>query len=152
MKHPIRNRRNQHGNSVIEFALAFSVLWAAFSGVFQYGYSMYVYNGLQTSVANGAAFASRTNYCADRASDFTTQVQQMVVFGDPTLSSGTSAVPGLTVANVTVTTTPATFPQSITVAITNYAASALFSNFTFTNKPAVTMPYLGNYQPVGSGC
>jgi hypothetical protein len=76
----------------------------------------------------------------------------MVVFGDPTLSSGTSAVPGLTVANVTVTTTPATFPQSITVAITNYAASALFSNFKFTNKPAVTMPYLGNYQPVGSGC
>ncbi len=152
MKRPIRNRRNQRGNGAIEFALGFSVLFACFSGVFQYGYTMYIYNGLQSAVANGGAFASRTNYCADKAADFDTQIQQMVVYGDPTLSSGMNTVPGLTTSNVTITPTPATFPQAITVAITDYTANALFSTFKFTNKPAVTMTYLGNYQPSGSGC
>jgi len=28
----------------------------------------------------------------------------------------------------------------------------LFSNFKFINKPAVTMMYMGNYQPPGAGC
>jgi Flp pilus assembly protein TadG len=147
-----RNRRNQRGNSAVEFALGFSLLWACFSGVFQYGYTMYLYNGLQNAATDGAAYASRLNYCGDKASTFTTNVQQMVVFGDPTLSSGASMVPGLTTANVTVTLTPATFPGSVTVRVTNFAANALFSNFTFTNKPAVTMKYFGSYQPSGSGC
>ena len=152
MKHPIPNRRNQRGNGAIEFALGFSILFACFSGVFQYGYTMYVYNGLQSAVSNGAALASRTNYCADRAADFNTQIQQIVVYGDPTLSSGMNTVPGLTTGNVTITPTPSTFPQAITVAIKDFTANALFSTFKFTNKPAVTMIYLGNYQPSGSGC
>ena len=149
---PNRNRRNQRGNSAVEFALGFSLLWACFSGVFQYGYTMYLYNGLQNAATDGAAYASHLNYCADQASTFTTTVQQMVIYGDPTASSGASTVPGLTSSNVTVTLTPATFPKSVTVSIKDFAASALFSNFTFTNKPAVTMMYLGNYQPAGSGC
>ena len=152
MKHPVRNRRNQRGNGAIEFALGFSALFACFTGVFQYGYTMYIYNALQTAVSSGAAFASRTDYCADKTTEFNTQIKQMVVYGSPTASSGTSTVPLLTTANVTVTATPATFPQSITVAIKDYAANAMFSTFTFTNKPAVTMRYLGNYRPAGSGC
>jgi len=148
MRHPDRNRGNQRGNSAIEFALGFALLWACFSGVFQYGYTMYVYNGLQSAVTDGAAYASRTDYCATKT-DFVTGVQQMVVYGDPTVSSGTSTVPGLTTANVTVTATPATFPQTITVGITNFKANALFSSFTFTNKPAVTMMYLGNFTLAG---
>ena len=76
----------------------------------------------------------------------------MVVYGSPTVSSGTSTVPALTTAKVTVTATPLTFPRSITVAIKDYPANAMFSTFTFTNKPAVTMRYLGNYRPAGSGC
>jgi Flp pilus assembly protein TadG len=152
MTYPNRNRRNQRGNSAVEFALGFSLLWACFSGVFQYGYTMYLYNGLQNAATDGAAYASHLNYCGDKASTFTTNVQQMVVYGDPTASTGGSTVPGLTAANVTVTLTPATFPTSVRVAITDFTASALFSNFKFTNKPAVTMMYLGNYQPPGSGC
>jgi Flp pilus assembly protein TadG len=152
MTYPNRNRRNQRGNSAVEFALGFSLLWACFSGVFQYGYTMYLYNGLQNAATDGAAYASHLNYCGDKASTFTTNVQQMVVYGDPTASTGGSTVPGLTAANVTVTLTPATFPTSVRVAITDFTASALFSNFKFINKPAVTMMYLGNYQPPGSGC
>ena len=146
------NRRNQRGNSAVEFALGFSLLWACFSGVFQYGYTMYLYNALQNAATDGAAYASHLNYCADQPSTFTTNVQQMVVYGDPTVANGGSTVPGLSLANVTVTVTPAAFPASVTVRITDFTASALFSNFKFTNKPAVTMMYMGNYQPAGSGC
>ena len=149
---PNRNRRNQRGNSAVEFALGFSLLWACFSGVFQYGYTMYLYNALQNAATDGAAYASHLNYCADQASNFTTNVQQMVVYGDPTVANGGSTVPGLSLANVTVTLTPATFPAAVTVRITDFTASALFSNFKFTNKPAVTMMYMANYQPPGSGC
>src|SRR5260370_9423449 len=95
MKHPIRSRGNQRGNGAVEFALGFSVLFACFSGVFQYGYTMYVYNALQSAVTDGAAYASRMDYCAAN-SNFTPQVKQMVVYGDPTLASGTATVPGLT--------------------------------------------------------
>jgi Flp pilus assembly protein TadG len=87
MIHP--NRRNQRGNSAIEFGIGFSVLFACFSGVFQYGYTLYLYNALQTAVTDGAA---------------------------------------------------------------NFTVNALFSTFQFTNKPAVTMTFMGNYQPAGSGC
>src|ERR1700675_10916 len=107
MKRSNLNRRNQRGNSAVEFALGFSLLWACFSGVFQYGYTMYLYNALQSAATDGAAYASHLNYCADTASTFTTNVQQMVVYGDPTASSGASTVPGLTTSNVTITLTPA---------------------------------------------
>jgi Flp pilus assembly protein TadG len=149
---PNRNRRNQRGNSAVEFALGFSVLWACFSGVFQYGYTMYLYNGLQNATTDGAAYASHLNYCGDKSSTFTTNIQQMVVYGDPTAATGASTVPGLTISNVTVTITPATFPASVTVSIKDFTANAFFSSFKFTNKPAITMMYLGNYQPPGSGC
>src|SRR5260370_29809297 len=149
MTHP--NRRNQRGNSAIEFRIGFSVLFACFSGVFQYGYTLYLYNALQTAVTDGAAYPVRTDSCASNT-NFNDQVKQMVVYGDPALSSVTSTVPGLLISNVTVTATPATFPRTITVAITNFTVNALFSTFQFTNKPAVTMTLMGNYQPAGSGC
>ncbi len=146
-----RNRPRERGNGAIEFAIGFSLLWACFSGVFQYGYSMYVYNSLQTAVMDGASYASRANYCASN-SNFTNQVKGMVVFGDPAATSGTPTVPGLATSNVTVTITPATFPDTVTVRIVNFSVNAMFQSFTFTNKPVVTLMYLGNYQPAGSGC
>ena len=63
--------------------------------------------------------------------------------------SGTPTVPGLAPGNVSVTTTPATYPTTVTVRITGFTVDALFQSFTFSNKPAVTMMYLGNYQSGG---
>ena len=145
MRNPIRHR-NERGNGAIEFALGFALLWACFSGVFQYGYSMYLYNSLQSAVNAGASYATRATYCADN-SDFNNEVKRMVVYGDPAATSGTPTVPNLAVSNVTVTLTPAAFPDTITVRVVNYTANALFNSFTFSNKPAVTVNYLGNYQP-----
>jgi Flp pilus assembly protein TadG len=142
-----RNRKcGERGNGAIEFALGFTLLWACFSGAFQYGYSMYVYNSLQTAVNSGASYAARATYCAGN-SDFNDQVKRLVVYGDPSAASGTPTVPNLAVSNVTVTLTPAAFPDTVTVRVVNYTANALFTSFTFSNKPAVTVSYLGNYQP-----
>ena len=144
---PNRNRRKQRGNSAVEFALGFSVLWACFSGVFQYGYTMYLYNGLQNATTDGAAYASHLNYCGDKASTFATNVQQMVVYGDPTASSGASTVPGLTMSHVTVTLTAAV-PKSVTVSIKGLRRTALFSDFKFPTSRLLPAMYL-NYQPRG---
>src|SRR5437868_3535149 len=119
MTHLIRNRRGRRGNGAIEFAIGFSMLWACFAGVFQYGYSMFIYNGLQNAITDGAAYASRATICAAN-SNYATQVKQLVVYGDPAVSSGTTTVPGLAVGNVTVTPTPAVFPSTVTVQINNF--------------------------------
>src|SRR5262249_39703357 len=141
-----RNRRRR-GNGAIEFALGFSMLWACFAGAFQYGYSMWIYNSLQTAVTDGATYASRATYCGTRT-DFATQTKNMVIYGKPNPSGGDAPViPILSdVSKVSVTTTPATFPDTVTVRIVNFTVNAGFQSFTFSNKPAVTMVYLGNYQ------
>src|SRR5258707_11043375 len=119
-----RNRSGQRGNGAIEFAIGFSVLWAIFSGVFQYGYSMYVYNALQNAVTDGAAYASRADICATN-STFSNQVQALVIYGDPAATSGPTRVPGLATSNVSVTSTPSTFPTTVTVRITGFTVNAL---------------------------
>ena len=46
------------GNAMLEFALATGILLPAFVGTFQFGYTFYVYNNLDTAVRGGARYAS----------------------------------------------------------------------------------------------
>ncbi len=55
-------RRAERGNAMIEFALSFGLLFAVFSGVFQFGYALYVYNSLESAVRAGARYASQRTY------------------------------------------------------------------------------------------
>ena len=58
-----RSRRsNQRGNTLVEFALSFSLLVPVFLGVYEFGYAFYVYNEMQTAVRSGARYASRRVY------------------------------------------------------------------------------------------
>ena len=43
---------------MVEFALGSSLLVAAFTGTFQFGYTFYVYNNIETAVNNGAKYAA----------------------------------------------------------------------------------------------
>ena len=152
-------RRGERGNTVIEFALGWTVLWLMFSSVFQFGYTFYVYNIVQTSVANAAQLASKMPYDNSNVSDFVTQVSKMAAYGD---ISGTSpVVSGLswspcaqagnvwTCGNIKVTLGMVTgsdgtqIPTDVTVAITSYSVNAVFRSFTFSGKPRVTVAYLG---------
>ena len=132
---------------MIEFGLAFPLLFVFLSGMYQFGYAFFVYNELQSAVRSGARFASTNDFDAGGGgSTFQTQVRNMVVYGTP---SGGDAplVRGLATGNVNVTWTVdgAGIPQTVTVAISDFSFYAVFRTFTIPNKPRATFIYLGQY-------
>jgi Flp pilus assembly protein TadG len=165
-----RNNRNRRkGNLIVELALASSLMVPLLAGTFQFGYSLYVYNNLQNAARAGARFASLRTYTsttATPAADYTNEVKNMVVYGDPIPAGYTSnngngngngngggstntitappVLRGLTTNNVEVTVTMnGTVPGTVTVRIINFTVDGLFNQFTF-QKPAVTYTYNGS--------
>lgn len=136
-------RRRQSGSTMIEFAVGSTVLVTMFAGVFQFGWSLLIYNNLMTSVTNAAIIASQRNYDQSAPSDFTNDIKNMVVYGD--VNGGTTLVaPNLATSQVAVTlTSNAGVPQFVTVSIDGYQVRTLFANYTLTNKPRVTVPFAG---------
>src|SRR6266852_9071342 len=94
-------KRSERGNAMVEFALAFSVLWLMFSGIFQFGYSFYVYNAVMTSVANAAELGSKMTYDTASPTTYSDALKNMVVYGSTTAGT-TPIVRGLSTSNVTV--------------------------------------------------
>ena len=153
-----KNRCRRRGNVMIEYALGTGILFAVFTGTFQFGYTFYQYNLLKNAVNNGASYAALRTYdsatCAP-SDAFSTAVTNMVVYSDP--GGGTSpALPNLTTSNVNLTVgwsfTPCSggsggTPVSMTVSISNYTISAVVGRTSLTNKPAATYPYLGIFTP-----
>jgi Flp pilus assembly protein TadG len=138
----IKNR-SERGNALLEFALGFSLLWTLFAGIYQFGYSFYVYNTVLTSVANAAELGSKMTYDTANPSAFTTALQNMVIYGNTTAGTR-SIVPGLSTSNVTVGVNPqGNMPTDITITINNFTINALFANFTFNGKPRATAVYMG---------
>jgi hypothetical protein len=124
--------RTSGGNAIIEFALVFPLIFTIFTGVFQFGYSLYIYNELQTAVRSGARYASALAYQSSGGSPaaaYSEAVKNTVVYGSPT-ASGSPVVPGLNISHVSV-------------AITNYSLNALFRSYALTGKPAATFEYVG---------
>ena len=144
------SKRSRAGNIMLEFALASSLLVAAFAGTFEFGYTFYRYNSLQAAVNEGAFYASQRTYNSTTTtppSAFLTAVKNMVVYGNP--AGGTSPIaPGLTTSNVNLTVTFSNgVPGTMTVSISGYTIDAIFAKNTFTNKPKVTYPFSGIYSP-----
>jgi Flp pilus assembly protein TadG len=135
---------------MVEFALAATVLLPMFAGAFQFGYTFYVYNNLQTAIRGGARYASLRSYDSATSTPspaFTTAVQNMVVYGNSD-GTGQPIGPGLTVANVQVAPVMSgSVPGAITVQINNYTVDAIFTKFTFNAKPSATFPYTGTPSP-----
>jgi len=144
VKNSVRGARR--GNVLLELALGFAALWAVFSGVFQFGYAIYIYHSLVNTVTSGAYYAGRAEFNADSTADFSDQVKNMVVYGSP--AGGSSPlVPQLTTAKVNVawTTDASGVPQSVTVSIVDYSVSAVVGGVVFNNKPRCTVRFAGLY-------
>jgi Flp pilus assembly protein TadG len=145
-----KRRGSQGGNAFIEFALGATVLVAMFTGTFQFGYAFYTYNNLQNAVRAGASFAAMEAYDSNSTTPstaFKTAVENVVVYGNRS-GTGRSIVPGLTAANVNFTPVfTNNVPSAMTVSVTGFTINAIFSSFSLTNKPQVTMPYYGRYSP-----
>lgn len=144
-----RNRRK--GSTLVEFAIAFTVLWLLLGGVFTFGYSFYVYSRLQTAVAGAAQYAAAQDYDSTNAAAYTTAIKNLVLFGD--VAAGTTPiVPGLSASNVQVqvTTDTNTVPRDVLVAIDAYTINTLFHSITLTGKPRAVVMYTGRW--LCSGC
>jgi Flp pilus assembly protein TadG len=145
---------SRRGNAMIEFALSAMVLTYSFTAVFQFGYSMYLYNELVGAVRAGARYASLAMVSNDGSqavqSAYTTAVQNMVVYGNTSPAQGDQAVvPGLTTGQVNITPTfpngTAPVPSYMTVSINSYSIDAVFKTYTLTGKPSLKVPFMGKY-------
>jgi len=144
---------------MLEFALGSGILVTVFVSTFQYGYFFYQYNLLVNAVNNGAHFAAMQVYDSNTttpSSSWTTAVQKMVLYGDPTGGTSTLQAKNLTTSNISITVgsvgSGATFtPTSFTVAITGYNIDGVTGKYVLTGKPAVTYPFQGMYCP-DTGC
>jgi hypothetical protein len=143
MQQSQRDKKSLRGSSIVEFAVGIGVLWLLFSGVYQFGYSFYIYNKLQTNVNNAAVFATWYTYDVSNTSAFSTGLKNLVVYGS--LASGTKpVVPGLTTGNVDIQINPiGGYPTDITIRIKNYQIASIFARYMLQDKPRVTTLYMG---------
>ena len=143
-------RPRQRGNAIVEFAVSFPVFALMLAGIFQFGYTFYIYDGLQSAVRAGSRYASVADYDSPSGTTFKTAVKNVVVYGKTSPSGGDKAqVPGLTTSQVTVDDSDkdaAGIPISITVRITNYTVNAVWKSYTFSNKPKSTFRFLGQFK------
>lgn len=141
-----RNRRR--GNSIVEFAISLPFLVAVVAGVFQFGYTFFIYNSLRNSVHAGARFASVADYEVG-TSTFENQVKNVVVYGTPAPTPDTPIlVPGLTKSEVAVTPNSVDgigIPRSITVSINGYDIPSIWRQTRLEGKPQATFPYMGQF-------
>ena len=135
---------------MLELAFASSILIPAFAGTFQYGYTFFVYNSLNSAVRGGARYASMRTYdsaTSTPSTGFSTAVKNMTVYGNVE-GTGSPVALGLTTANVEVVPNMnGSVPGSMTVRITGYQVGAVFGSVTFNAKPSTTFPYTGTYAP-----
>jgi Flp pilus assembly protein TadG len=139
-----RNRRK--GSTLVEFSLAFTVLWLLVAGVFTFGYSFYTYSRLQAAVAGAAQYAAGLEYDSSNTAAYTTTIKNLVLYGDVTAGT-TPIVPGLTASNVQVLVTTDTnaVPRDVMVAVNDYTINAVFRRITLTGKPRAVMLYTGRW-------
>lgn len=144
----MKRSNRQKGSAFVEFALVFLVLFAVFSGAFEFGYAFYAYNRLVNAAREGARYASMKPYdsaTSTPSTAFSTAVKNMVVYANPTPPDGaTPVVRGLTTSNVSLTVlSSGVQPLQMTVSISNFPLDAIFGTITLNNKPSVTFTYLG---------
>ena len=134
------------GNAVIEFALAFGLLWLLLNGCFRLGYSIYLYQSLVNAVGGAARYAARVDFDEPNHT-FAAAVKNMAVYGSPS-GGAVPVTPGLTASNISVTWQLDTkgVPVTVTVAVTGYSVNSVFQSFTCSGKPSVTVTYAGSYK------
>lgn len=149
MKQLLKVRRmGNRGNAMVEFALSFGLLFPVMAGVFEFGYSYYIYNCLETAVRSTARYAATRTYDSPNATPsaaYSTAVKNMLVYGN-TAGTGNAIVPGLTTAHVRLTVNFGSgVPDRVTVDVVGYTIDSVLGQLTLNGKPAATFPYLGRW-------
>jgi Flp pilus assembly protein TadG len=158
---PRERLRRERGNTIVEFAISFWMIFYLMTGLFQFGYSFYAYNKLVNAVRNGARYGSNLPYSSTTLtpdSTYSTNVKNVVIYGTPSPAQGAQpTVSGLGTGNVTVTMTQAgggggalIAPGFVTVQIQNFTITNVFSAIQLTAAPYITFPYTGILTPPSS--
>ena len=136
--------QKRRGSALIELAISFWVLWALFTGVYQFGSGFYTYNVLMASVANAAQIGSGMDYDTGSPSTLRNQIKNMVVYGDIN-AAASPLIRGINTGNVVVdfNTNAGGIPHDVTVYMTNYQIDTLFYRYTMPDKPRVTAKFTG---------
>ena len=110
----IKNRRDERGATLVEFAIGATVFLTAMFAVIEFGRALWTHNALADAARRGARYA--VNHPATDAA----AVKNVVVYGDP--AGGSNAlVNNLTPANVQVLYTDFGLGAgTVSVSITNY--------------------------------
>jgi Flp pilus assembly protein TadG len=142
----VARRRRSGGNALVEFALAFPVLFMIFVGTFQFGYGFYIVNRLESTVRSAARYGAVREYSGSNGvptSSYVTAVKNYAVTGDPMLSTP-SLVPGLTTDNVQISVSTINgVPNKVEVAISGYTIDAVFKTFRLNGRPYASFRYSG---------
>jgi Flp pilus assembly protein TadG len=105
---------NERGATLVEFAIAATVLLTAVFGVIEFGRALWVHNALSDAARRGARYATL------HSEDSVDEVKNVVVYGNPA-GSGDPIVPNFTPTNVTVTYTDFALNHgTVTVSVENY--------------------------------
>jgi Flp pilus assembly protein TadG len=132
---------------MVELAFGYSLLFAIFSGTFAFGFILLTYNQLQSAVRGAARFASMTPYDHPNGADWEQAVENVAVYGQPTLDGDPQTlVDGLTTAHVQVVTELVNDqPKRVRVEIHDFEIDTIFWKFNLS-KPAATFPFIGRVE------
>ena len=142
-----RTSNQQHGQSVLEFAMVLPLLLLIVFGIIEFGRAYYQYNTLTKAIRDGARYMSKHVYSAT----YETSTKNLVVYGN-TFGTGTPILPGLTTARIVVTPAPsgatlASPPDWLTVSVNAYPFSSLVPSFipmsNVTFSPSIQMRFMG---------
>jgi Flp pilus assembly protein TadG len=149
--------KGERGSSIVEFAVGASAFVLLFSGVFQYGYTFYVYSKLENAVHAGARYGAMTVYLSDTptvnsvpVNTFVNEVRNVTVYGNPAgaVNGAVAAVQGLTPSQVKVDVTfQNDMPSMVSVSISGLNLNAIFGSWSANGKPKATFQFVGRYAP-----
>jgi len=109
-----KNRRDERGATLLEFAIGATIFLTAMFAVIEFGRALWTHNALADAARRGA------RYAVNHPSTDAASVQNVVVYGDPAGGSK-PLVENLTTANVQVQYTDFGLGTgTVTVSITNY--------------------------------
>lgn len=149
--------KGRRGSSILEFAIAVSVMVLFFTGVFQFGYTFYAYSKLENVTRAGARYGSLSVYRSSSAtanslpsSTFVNEVRNVAVYGHPDGPGDgrTPMVSGLTTDHVSVNVSFADdLPANVSVSISGLRINGLFGEWQANNKPNAIFQFVGRYAP-----
>lgn len=105
--HSFKPGQAQQGVAMVEFAIALPLLLLLLLAIAEFGRMLYQYNSLLQATRDASRYAAGAVWNSDGAEPgvgLITQIKSVAVYGVPVPQPGNEVVPGLSTADVTVST------------------------------------------------